>query len=139
MQAEFCSRRRNSKNCGNRPRLSAIELRFEPVLQRSRKRPQARWNDENRLALARWIPRNSFSIAGRSTPVQRPPVTISRPSTTTSCSSDALPRANSNVSDGIAIGNPADLVVLDTDSGRNAIAELPEVLMGFKNGRQVFE
>ena len=31
------------------------------------------------------------------------------------------------------------LVVLDTDSGRNAIAELPEVLMGFKNGRQAFE
>jgi cytosine/creatinine deaminase len=40
---------------------------------------------------------------------------------------------------GISVGNPADLVILDTDSGRNAIAELPEVLMGFKNGRQVFE
>jgi len=33
----------------------------------------------------------------------------------------------------------ADLVILDTDSGPNGIAELPDVLMGFKNGRQVFE
>ena len=33
----------------------------------------------------------------------------------------------------------ADLVILDTDSGPNAIAELPDMLMGFKNGRQVFE
>jgi cytosine deaminase len=40
---------------------------------------------------------------------------------------------------GISVGNPADLIVLDTDSGRNAIAELPEVLMGYKNGRRVFE
>jgi cytosine deaminase len=40
---------------------------------------------------------------------------------------------------GIAPGNPADIIVLDTTSGRNAIAELPDVLMGFKNGRQVFE
>ena len=36
-------------------------------------------------------------------------------------------------------GNPADLIILDTDSGPNAIAELPDMLMGFKNGRQVFE
>ena len=51
-----------------------------------------------------------------------------------------LPARLMNLRDyGISIGNPADLVVLDTDSGRNAIAELPEVLMGFKNGRQVFE
>src|SRR3954471_9341556 len=40
---------------------------------------------------------------------------------------------------GIAPGNPADLVILDTDSGTNAIAELPDMMMGFKNGRQVFE
>ena len=40
---------------------------------------------------------------------------------------------------GITIGNPADVIVLNTDSGRNAIAELPDVLMGFKRGRQVFE
>ena len=32
-----------------------------------------------------------------------------------------------------------DLIVLDTASGAGAIAELPDVLMGFKNGRQVFE
>jgi cytosine/creatinine deaminase len=40
---------------------------------------------------------------------------------------------------GIAPGNPADLIILDTDTAANAIAELPDVLMGFKNGRQVFE
>jgi cytosine deaminase len=40
---------------------------------------------------------------------------------------------------GIAVGNPADIVVLDTDSGTGAIAELPDVLMGFKRGRKVFE
>jgi len=27
----------------------------------------------------------------------------------------------------------------DTTTGRNAIAELPDILLGFKNGRQVFE
>ena len=40
---------------------------------------------------------------------------------------------------GISVGNPADIVVLDTDSGRGVIAELPDVLMGFKSGRQTFE
>ena len=51
-----------------------------------------------------------------------------------------LPARLMNLKDyGITIGNPADLIVLDTDSGRNAIAELPDVLTGFKNGRQVFE
>jgi cytosine deaminase len=51
-----------------------------------------------------------------------------------------LPARLMNLRDyGIAPGNPADLIVLDTDSGPNAIAELPDVLMGFKNGRQVFE
>lgn len=51
-----------------------------------------------------------------------------------------LPARLMNLSDyGIVVGNPADLVILDTDSGPNAIAELPDVLMGFKNGRQVFE
>src|SRR5436190_4495637 len=51
-----------------------------------------------------------------------------------------LPARLMNLRDyGIAPGNPADLVSLDTDSGRNAIAELPDMLMGFKNGRQVFE
>ena len=51
-----------------------------------------------------------------------------------------LPARLMNLRDyGIAVGNPADLIILDTDSGTNAIAELPDVLMGFKNGRQVFE
>jgi cytosine deaminase len=51
-----------------------------------------------------------------------------------------LPARLMNLGDyGIAVGNPADIVVLDTDSGQNAIAELPDVLLGFKNGRQVFE
>jgi cytosine deaminase len=51
-----------------------------------------------------------------------------------------LPARLMNLRDyGISVGNPADLIVLDTDSGPNAIAELPEVLMGYKNGRQVFE
>ena len=51
-----------------------------------------------------------------------------------------LPARLMNLRDyGIAPGNPADLIILDTDSGANAIAELPDMLMGFKNGRQVFE
>jgi cytosine deaminase len=51
-----------------------------------------------------------------------------------------LPARLMNLRDyGIAPGNPADLIVLDTASGRDAIAELPDVMMGFKNGRQVFE
>ena len=51
-----------------------------------------------------------------------------------------LPARLMNLRDyGIAPGNPADLIILDTDTGPNAIAELPDVLMGFKNGRQVFE
>src|SRR6266576_3616598 len=51
-----------------------------------------------------------------------------------------LPARLMNLRDyGIAPGNPADIIVLDTTTGRNAIAELPDVLMGFKNGRQVFE
>jgi cytosine deaminase len=51
-----------------------------------------------------------------------------------------LPARLLNLGDyGIAVGNPADLVVLDTDSGPNAIAELPDVLAGYKRGRQVFE
>ena len=51
-----------------------------------------------------------------------------------------LPARLMNLRDyGIAPGNPADFVILDTDSGTNAIAELPDMLMGFKSGRQVFE
>jgi cytosine deaminase len=40
---------------------------------------------------------------------------------------------------GIAVGHPADLVVLDTRSARDAVAELPDVVMGFKRGRPTFE
>ncbi|MFK4508243.1 amidohydrolase family protein [Bradyrhizobium daqingense] len=40
---------------------------------------------------------------------------------------------------GIKIGNPADLIVLDTQDSRFAIAELPDVVLGFKAGRQTFE
>ncbi|TPQ29962.1 amidohydrolase [Bradyrhizobium guangdongense] len=51
-----------------------------------------------------------------------------------------LPARLMNLRDyGIAVGNPADLIVLDTSDSRMAIAELPDVLMGFKKGRQVFE
>src|SRR5262245_34700841 len=51
-----------------------------------------------------------------------------------------LPARLMNLRDyGIEVGNPADLVILDTDSGPNAIAELPAILAGYKNGRQVFE
>ncbi|WP_368508260.1 amidohydrolase family protein [Bradyrhizobium lupini] len=39
---------------------------------------------------------------------------------------------------GIKVGNPADLVVLDTQESRFAIAELPDIVMGFKSGRQTF-
>ena len=39
---------------------------------------------------------------------------------------------------GTKVGNPADLIVLDTTDSRFAIAELPDVVMGFKSGRQTF-
>lgn len=51
-----------------------------------------------------------------------------------------LPARLMNLGDyGIKIGNSADLVVLDTRDSRFAIAELPEIVMGFKAGRQTFE
>ncbi|MCK1410908.1 amidohydrolase family protein [Bradyrhizobium sp. 76] len=50
-----------------------------------------------------------------------------------------LPARLMNLLDyGIEIGNPADLVVLDTQDSRFAIAELPDIVMGFKSGRQTF-
>jgi cytosine deaminase len=50
-----------------------------------------------------------------------------------------LPARLMNLRDyGIEVGNPADLIVLDTTDGRFAIAELPDILMGFKSGRQTF-
>jgi cytosine deaminase len=51
-----------------------------------------------------------------------------------------LPARLMNLADyGVAPGNSADIVVLDTASVQGAIAELPDVLMGFKNGRRTFE
>ncbi|WP_341895668.1 amidohydrolase family protein [Ferrovibrio terrae] len=39
---------------------------------------------------------------------------------------------------GIAVGNPADLVVLDAPAPAPAVAELAQPLFGFKRGRRVF-
>jgi cytosine deaminase len=51
-----------------------------------------------------------------------------------------LPARLMNLGDyGIAVGKPADLVVLDIEDSRFVMAELPDILMGFKNGRQTFE
>jgi cytosine deaminase len=51
----------------------------------------------------------------------------------------ALPARLMNLTDyGVAPGHPADIVVLDTQSVQGAIAELPDILMGFKNGRRTF-
>jgi cytosine/creatinine deaminase len=52
----------------------------------------------------------------------------------------ALPARLMNLKDyGITAGHPADIVVLDTLSLQGAIAELPDILMGFKNGRRTFQ
>lgn len=51
-----------------------------------------------------------------------------------------LPARLMNLDDyGIKVGNPADLVVLDTQDSRFAIAELPDITLGFKSGRKTFE
>jgi cytosine deaminase len=39
---------------------------------------------------------------------------------------------------GIVPGNPADLIVLDIDTAPNALAEIPDVLMGFRAGQPTF-
>jgi cytosine deaminase len=50
-----------------------------------------------------------------------------------------LPARLMNLDDyGIAIGNPADLIVLDAPTGRDALAEIAEPIMGFRSGRQSF-
>lgn len=50
-----------------------------------------------------------------------------------------LPARLMNLDDyGIKPGNPADLVALDTKDSRFAIAELPDIVTGFKSGRQTF-
>jgi cytosine deaminase len=52
----------------------------------------------------------------------------------------ALPARLMNLKDyGVVPGHPADIVVLDTLSPQGAIVELPDILMGFKNGRRTFE
>jgi cytosine deaminase len=37
---------------------------------------------------------------------------------------------------GLAVGNPADLVIIDATTPRQAVAELREPLAVFKNGRR---
>lgn len=50
-----------------------------------------------------------------------------------------LPARLMNLRDyGIAIGNPADLIVLDALSASDALAGIAEPIMGFKGGRQSF-
>lgn len=50
-----------------------------------------------------------------------------------------LPARLLNLRDyGIAVGNPADLVILDATSPAEALAEIAEPVAGFKNGRQSF-
>jgi cytosine deaminase len=51
----------------------------------------------------------------------------------------AAPAKLMNLNDyGIAIGNPADVVVLDCQDRAAAVAELADPLMGFKRGRRSF-
>jgi cytosine deaminase len=50
-----------------------------------------------------------------------------------------LPAKLMNLKDyGIAVGNPADLVVLDNRDPAMAVAELSQPLLGFKRGRRSF-
>jgi cytosine deaminase len=50
-----------------------------------------------------------------------------------------LPAALINASDyDIAVGNPADLVVLDAPDGAAAVAEIAQPLKGWKRGRPTF-
>jgi cytosine deaminase len=51
----------------------------------------------------------------------------------------SLPARLMNLDDyGIAVGNPADLVVLDAASATDALASIAEPVLGFKAGRQSF-
>jgi len=51
----------------------------------------------------------------------------------------AQPAKLMNLADyGIAVGNPADLIVLDADHPAMAVAELAQPLLGFKRGRKSF-
>jgi len=50
-----------------------------------------------------------------------------------------LPARLMNLTDyGIRVGNPADIVVLDSDNHISALAELAQPLFGFKRGRRTF-
>src|SRR5690242_20989852 len=72
--------------------------------------------------------------------LRRPPRSTFFPYTTLFRSVTELPARLMNLKDyGIAVGKPADLVVLDIKDSRFAVAELPDILMGFKAGRQTFE
>ena len=52
----------------------------------------------------------------------------------------ALPAKLMNLLDyGVAVGNPADLVVLDCSDRASAVAEIARPLIGFKNGRCTFD
>jgi hypothetical protein len=58
----------------------------------------------------------------------------------TAGSRSAMPARLMNLKDyGVAPDQPADIIVLDTFSLQGAIAELPDILMGFKNGRRTFQ
>jgi cytosine/creatinine deaminase len=51
----------------------------------------------------------------------------------------ALPARLMNATDyGIAVGHPADLVVLDSDDPATAVAELAQPMLGWKRGRRSF-
>ena len=66
---------------------------------------------------------------------------IGRPADLLSCFDmvTSLPAKLMNLKDyGIAAGNPADLVVLDSDNPAAAVAELVRPLFGIKNGRRTF-
>jgi cytosine deaminase len=66
---------------------------------------------------------------------------IDRPADFASCFDmvTSLPARLMNLTDyGIAVGNPADIVVLDNDSRASALAELSQPLFGLKRGRRSF-
>jgi cytosine deaminase len=66
---------------------------------------------------------------------------IGRPAALASCFDlvTALPAKLMKLRDyGIAIGHPADLVVLDCKDRKQAVAELARPLFGIKNGRRTF-
>jgi cytosine deaminase len=66
---------------------------------------------------------------------------VGRPPELASCFDmvTTLPAKLMNLEDyGIAVGNPAELVVLDCRDRAGAVAELARPLFGMKNGRRTF-